>query len=94
VTRADGTKSTLLTNSSGLVTFAGVPIGSFDASYSYLGVSGNISNDVSGPSAFTGTMALSYPLLSVVAVVGGALAIFEVRRLRGRRLAPEVDSRF
>jgi len=84
LTSANETQSTGVTNSSGLVTFGYVPSGGFNATYSYLGVSGEISGLASTGDVYTGAVALSYPIISLLAVPVGTIAILGIRRLRNR----------
>jgi len=56
------------------VSYDKVPLGSFDATYSYLGVSGHVQNMTQGQHRETVTVALSYPLISMGVVFAGAAA--------------------
>jgi len=80
-----------ITGKNGSATFNDVPMGWFDATYSYLGVSGSLSSSAIGAHGDTVTMALSYPILSVAAVFAGLVAISSVRRWRRNR---EIDRAF
>jgi hypothetical protein len=74
-----------VTDGAGVASFDMVPSGWFDATYSYLGVSGHVQDSTPGPHLETATLALSYPLISVGAVVAGAVALTGVRAWRRQR---------
>ena len=76
---------TQITGNDGVATFNDIPNGWFNATYSYLGVSGSLSNSATGAHSNTVTMALSYPIFSVVAVFAAAAAIASVRIWRRNR---------
>jgi Divergent InlB B-repeat domain len=77
-----------VTDKNGTATFTDVPMGWFDATYSYLGVSGTVSNQATGAHDVTVTMALSYPLVAVVAifVAGFAIAIARAKLWKGDKV--------
>jgi hypothetical protein len=81
LTTEGGGQFAQVTDKNGSATFVDVPMGSFHATYSYLGVSGNVSNQAVGAHNVTATLALSYPLVSVVAVVAAGLAIEIIRAM-------------
>lgn len=86
---------THVTGSDGSVSFADVPNGWFQATYTYLGVSGLISNQGQGTQSDTVTLVLSYPFVTVVVVFLACLAISFVaaKRRRSRSSARnELDS--
>jgi len=63
-----------VTDSNGTVSYDRAPSGPFDATYSYLGVSGHIQNVTQGQHPETVTVALSYPIVSMGVVFAGAAA--------------------
>ena len=81
---------TKVTDNNGRAEFNQVPLGAFSARISYLSLSTAISVQTIGPHEVTVTMALSYPLLSLVSIIGALLAIEAIRRKR--RL--DADARF
>jgi hypothetical protein len=85
LTNAGGQQHTQATSKNGSATFAQVPTGQFHATYSYLGVSGSLSNAAPGAHINTVTVALSYPILSVVLVFAAALAFAGIRMWRRGR---------
>jgi hypothetical protein len=74
-----------LTDGAGVANFDAVPSGWFEATYSYLGVSGHIQDSNPGPHVETATLALSYPLISVGVVIAGVVAASGVRAWRRQR---------
>jgi hypothetical protein len=85
LTTSGQARLTQITGKNGSATFGDVPMGWFDATYSYLGVSGSISSSVVGVHTETVTMALSYPIFTVAAVFAGMVAISSVVRWRRNR---------
>jgi hypothetical protein len=76
-----------VTDGAGVANFDAVPSGWFDATYSYLGVSGHVQDPNPGQHLETVTMALSYPLISVGVVIAGVVALSGVRAWRRQRFA-------
>jgi len=74
-----------VTDGAGAANFDAVPSGWFEATYSYLGVSGHVQNSSPGQHLETVTLALSYPLISVGVVIAGAVAVTGVRAWRRQR---------
>jgi hypothetical protein len=75
------------TDGSGVANFDAVPSGWFQATYSYLGVTGHVENMNPGQHIVTATMALSYPLISVGGVIAAAVAFGGIRaKLRQRAM--------
>jgi Carboxypeptidase regulatory-like domain/Divergent InlB B-repeat domain len=87
LTTEGGEQYTQVTSKNGSATFADVPTGQFNATYSYLGVSGSLSSATAGAHSNTVTVALSYPIISVVVVFAAALAIALIRVWRPGRIA-------
>ena len=95
LTTESGQTITTVTGADGTATFNMVPFGWFSTDYSYLGLSGTLSNTALGPHAETVTLALSYPSLTFGAVFAGAVAIsLLMRRLRRRSYSGGIDSSF
>jgi hypothetical protein len=82
---ANGTTVTKATNSSGVVGFGLIPIGTYGAAISNLGVSTSTSADASVRSESTATVDVSVPVVGIVILIVAALGVsaFLVRR-RGR----------
>jgi len=74
-----------VTDGAGVANYDAVPSGWFDATYSYLGVSGHVQDSTPGPHLATATLALSYPLISVGVVIAGVVAASGVRAWRRQR---------
>ena len=74
-----------VTDAKGVASFDAVPSGWFQATYSYLGVSGNVQDLSPGQHLETVTLALSYPLISVGLVMAGVVAFSGVRAWRRQR---------
>jgi hypothetical protein len=89
---ANGTTVTRATNSSGVVGFGLIPIGTYEATISNLGVSTSTSGDASIRSEAIATVDVSVPVVGIIIIIVlivaalGASA-FLVRR-RGRRARP------
>jgi hypothetical protein len=73
---------TQVTGKDGSAAFAGIPMGMFSATYTYLGVSGSIASQAAGAHSDTVTLVLSYPLVAVVAIFTTVFAIAIVRTKR------------
>jgi hypothetical protein len=82
LTTSDHERFTQATGKNGLATFNDVPMGWFTATYTYLGVSGSLSSSATGVHSDTVTVALSYPIVSLVLIFVGVTAISLVRRWR------------
>jgi hypothetical protein len=81
-----------LTGADGMAYFNTVPFGWYSAKYSYLGLSGQLSDTTLGPHFQTMTMALSYPLFTVVAAFVVAVALSWLRnRFRNRGVYAAFD---
>jgi hypothetical protein len=63
-----------VTDANGTVSYS-LPPGRFNATYSYLGVSGHIQNITQGQHPETVAVALSYPLISMGVAFAGTAAI-------------------
>ena len=82
---ANGTTVTRTTNSSGVVGFGLIPIGTYGATISNLGVSTSTSADASIRSEATATVGVSVPVVGIIILIVAVLGVsaFLVRR-RGR----------
>jgi len=82
----NGTTATRTTNSSGLASFGLIPIGTYQATVSYLGVSTSASADASVRSQAAATVYVSIPLVGAVSIVAAlALGAFLLRRRSGSK---------
>jgi len=89
---ANGTMVTRTTNSDGVATFGLIPIGTYQATVSNLGVSTSTSADASVGSEANTTVALSLPVLGVVLVVAALIVgALLVRRRRSAQAAPSMS---
>lgn len=80
----NGTTVARTTNSSGLANFGLIPIGTYQATVSYLGLSASASADASVRSQAAATVYVSLPIVSVVAIVAAlAVGALLLRRRRG-----------
>ena len=84
----NGTTATRTTNSSGLASFGLIPIGTYQATISYLGVSASTSADASIRSEAVTTVYLSIPVLGAVSIVAAlAVGALLIRRRSGSKQA-------
>ncbi len=77
-----GVQLTKFTDNNGLAEFNQVPLGAFRANVSFLNVETTISAQTIGPHHVTATMALGYPLVSLVSIIGVLLGVEVIRRRR------------
>jgi len=69
-----GQTLTKSTDQNGVVYFADVPLGWYEAQYSFMGVPGQVSDHSVGPHTVAATVVLSYPVAAVGAVMAISLA--------------------
>lgn len=86
LTTEGGQVYTQVTGADGVATFKDVPMGWYQATYAYMGVSGTLGSQSTGPQASTVTLVLSYPLVALAAVF---IAGFAVTIVRLRRRSPK-----
>jgi hypothetical protein len=87
---ANGTTVTRTTNSSGVVGFGLIPIGTYGATISNMGVLTSMSADASIRSEATATVDVSVPVIGIIILIVAALGVsaFLVRRRSHSRPAP------
>jgi hypothetical protein len=92
LTTEGGQSFTAVTGGDGVAYFNTVPFGWYTAKYSYLGLSGQVADTTVGPHVQTMTMALSYPLFTVVAAFAVAIVLSWIRnKLRNRGVYAAFD---
>ncbi|MDA4123612.1 MAG: thermopsin family protease [Thaumarchaeota archaeon] len=84
----NGTTATSVTNSSGLASLGLIPIGTYQGTVSYLGVSSSTSADASIRSESATTVYVSIPVLGAISIVAAiAVGAFLIRRRSGSKQA-------
>lgn len=81
VTALNGFRISVTTDAQGLASFR-VPVGLFNATVSYLGVSNRVVAQSEGSHSYTVSFLLSYPLLATIAAASALVGIFALFRLR------------
>jgi hypothetical protein len=79
LTTEGGQSFKAVTGADGMAYFNAVPFGWYNVTYSYLGLSGKLADTTIGPHVQTMTMALSYPLFTVVVASVVAIALSWLR---------------
>jgi hypothetical protein len=81
-----GQNESAVTDGTGVATFTDVPYGIYSADVSYLGTSYRLNQPLVGTHPMNTVIALSYPLVGVLAVIGVLAAFVAYRRIRGRNI--------
>ncbi|MDA4126130.1 MAG: hypothetical protein OK452_02855 [Thaumarchaeota archaeon] len=85
ITTANGQVLASRSDSAGLASFTHVPLGTYTAHVSYMGLTYDVAQSSAGSNTLAVAVALSYPMLALVALLGSGASLYLLRGFLNRR---------